>query len=62
MFDRELASRMGVAAVEGLLEEINGVMVGIVNDHITYTKLEEALAAKHPFNENLLRVAQILST
>ncbi|MFM7769779.1 MAG: 6-phosphofructokinase, partial [Bacteroidota bacterium] len=36
-YDRVIASRMGVAAVEGLIQGRKDVMVGLVNDRETYT-------------------------
>jgi 6-phosphofructokinase 1 len=41
-FDRVLASRLGVKAVESLLEGKSGYMVGLLNDKIKLTPLEQA--------------------
>lgn len=60
-FDRVLASRLGVKAVELLLEGKSNVMVGIVNDIITTTDLEKAVKGKHSINKELLRVSDIMS-
>jgi len=60
-YDRVLASRMGVAAVEGLLEGRKDVMIGIVNDRETYTSLADAITQKHLPNRDELRIARILS-
>lgn len=60
-FDRELASRMGVAAVEGLLDGKSSQMVGILNDRVVYTPLAEANGHRKTINEELLRIANILS-
>lgn len=60
-YDRVLASRMGVAAVEGLLEGRSDVMIGIVNDRETYTPLSDAIGQRHLPNRDELRIARILS-
>ena len=59
--DRVLGSRMGVAAVEGLLEGRKDVMIGIINDRETYTSLSEAISQRHLPNRDELRIARILS-
>ncbi len=41
--DRVLASRFGVAAVEGLTKGQSGVMVGQVNKEITFTRFDHAI-------------------
>jgi len=60
-FDRVLASRMGVHAVESLREGNSNVMVGVVNDNMQLTPLEKAIKGKSKINEDLLRVTDILS-
>lgn len=60
-FDRVLASRMGVSAVEGLLNQKNNVMVGIENDKIILSPLEQAVKGQTEVNKNLIRVSEILS-
>jgi 6-phosphofructokinase 1 len=60
-FDRVLASKLGVAAVEGLLNGKTDVMVGIQKGEITYTPFDEFSASVHAIDENDLRIAKILS-
>ncbi|MDX1629828.1 MAG: 6-phosphofructokinase, partial [Fulvivirga sp.] len=60
-FDRVLASRMGVGAVEGLMEGQKDVMVGLVNDQITYTPFVNAINDSKPIEEEAFRVSKILS-
>jgi len=60
--DRVLASRVGFAAVEALLEGKTNVAVGIVNDKIHYVPLKDAIEKKKSVNSNLLKLAEILST
>ena len=60
-YDRVISSRMGVAAVEGLLQGRKDVMIGIVNDRETYTSLEEAITRANLPNRDELRIARILA-
>ena len=60
-FDRVLASRMGVFAVESLLEGNSNNMVGIIDEQMTLTPLEDAIKGKSQINNNLIRVSDILS-
>ncbi len=59
--DRILASRTGVAAVEGLLNDRKSVMAGVVNDKVTYTSFEDTISKQKPINEELIRMVDILS-
>jgi 6-phosphofructokinase 1 len=59
--DRMLASRMGHAAVEGLVEGRADVMAGIVNDEIVYTPFKEAIFSEKTINNQLLKMAGILA-
>jgi 6-phosphofructokinase 1 len=60
-FDRVLASRMGLAAVEALLEGATGKMVGIDNQNMVLRPLSEAWESRTQFDPKLLRLARILS-
>jgi 6-phosphofructokinase 1 len=60
-FDRVIASRMGVAAVEGLNKGYDRHMVGFQNDQIRYCRLEDAILGTHPINEEILRISKIIS-
>lgn len=60
-FDRVLASRMGVHAVESLRKGASNVMVGVVNDQMQLTPLDQAIKGKSEINQDLLRVTDILS-
>ncbi len=61
-FDRVLASRLGVKAVESLLEGKSNYMVGILKDEVTLTPLEQAIKGHYPIDMELLRVSDIMST
>ncbi len=60
-FDRTLATRMGVAAVEALLNGESGVMVGLQGQRVVTVPLEEVLAAQRPLNPFTLRMEEILA-
>ncbi len=61
-FDRVLASRLCVKAVELLLDGQKNVMVGFVQNQVKACSLETALKGKHNINKDLLRISDILST
>lgn len=61
-FDRVLASRLGVAAVESLVEGRTNVIVGRVHGQIVETPFEEAVSKKKDVEEELLRIHKILSS
>jgi len=60
-FDRILASRLGVAAVEGLIAGKKNVMAGLIKNEVVYTSFEDAIIEKDYVDEEVLRVANILS-
>ena len=60
-FDRILASRMGVRAVELLLEGKSARVVGIKDDKIIDMEINEALSKKKEFDKKSYQMAQILS-
>jgi 6-phosphofructokinase 1 len=60
-FDRVLASRLGVKAVEVLLEGKSNYMVGVLKDEITLTPLELAVKGKSQINQELIKVSDIVS-
>ncbi|APY12603.1 6-phosphofructokinase [Seonamhaeicola sp. S2-3] len=61
-FDRVLASRMGVKAVESLLDGETNYMVGLLDNKMELTPLENAIKGKTKINLELLRVSDIMST
>lgn len=60
-FDRVLGSRMGVFAIDALLEGKSNVMVGIQNEKMTLSPLEDAIKGKSKINKNLIRVSDIVT-
>lgn len=60
-FDRVLASKMGVAAVEGLLQGQKDVMVGIRENKIVYNDFNTIMTQHHELDMESLRISKILS-
>ena len=60
-YDRILASRMGYAAIEALLEGQRNVMIGIKNDEIVYVPISRAIKMDKPINKELISVLNVLS-
>lgn len=60
-FDRVLASKMGVASVEGLLNGTRDSMVGFKESKIVYNPYELIANKHHEIDEELLRISKILS-
>jgi len=60
-FDRILASRLGLGALEGLLRGEKNVMAGVVNNQLIYTPFHDTITKKKPVSEDLIRMVEILS-
>lgn len=60
-FDRVLASRLGVGAVDALLNNERGVMIGVSNNKIVSVPFEDAIKGDNEIDLNLIRVADITS-
>lgn len=59
--DRVSASRLGVAAVEALLDDQKSIMVGIMNNQMVHVPFNKAIKNEKDINRDLLRIADILS-
>ena len=59
--DRILASRMGEAAINALIEGQRNVMIGIQNDALVYVPFTKAIRDDKPINRDLLKTIKILS-
>jgi 6-phosphofructokinase 1 len=59
--DRLLASHLGVAAIEALIDGRKDEMVGIINNKLVYTSFKEVASKKKDIDVNLLRISEILS-
>lgn len=60
-FDRVLASKMGVGAVEGLMAGNKDVMVGIRNQKIVFNSFDEVMSKHHEIDSESIRISKILS-
>ena len=60
-YDRILASRMGVAAIEALMDEQRSIMIGIVNDQIVHVPFSKAIKDDKQVNMDKVNALQILS-
>jgi 6-phosphofructokinase 1 len=60
-FDRFLASRLGVAAVDALMDNQRSIMVGFVNHDIVHVPFNKTINASKNLNKILLDVADILT-
>ena len=59
--DRILASRMGIAAVQALLEDQRNIMVGVKNGEIDYVPLSKAIKEKKDIKDDKWAALQVLS-
>jgi 6-phosphofructokinase 1 len=60
--DRLIASRMGYHAVECLIEGRHNLFVGILNNKMHYTPLDEAVKKKQRINDEWMKIVKILAT
>jgi len=60
-YDRVLASRLGVSAVEAILDRATGVMVGVTNNKVSTVGLNKAIKMNNDIDKELLKVAEITS-
>ena len=59
--DRIIASRMGVASIQALMEGQRNVMIGIENDKIVYVPFAKAIKNDKPIDRELVSVLNELS-
>lgn len=59
--DRVLASRLGYAAVNALLQDKTQVMAGIVNGEVVYTPLTQVVKENTPIREDMLEMIRVLA-
>ena len=60
-FDRYLASRMGVEAVDALIDNQRSVMIGYTNHEVVHVPFNKTIKGKRDVGEELIRVNDILS-
>ncbi len=59
--DRILASRLGVSAIDALLEGQRNIMIGIDNDEVVYIPFTKAIKKNKKIEESLVDALRILS-
>ena len=60
-FDRVLGTKMGVKAVESLIDGDSGKMIGIDNGKIILTSLKKAIKGETKIDPELIRVSRIMN-
>ena len=60
--DRILASRLGVAAIESLLEGQRNIMVGLRNNEIVYIPFTKAIKDDKPLDKDVVRAQEIMAS
>lgn len=59
--DRVLASRLGLGAVEGLMNGEKNVMVGVIDHQLVYTPLIDAIEKKKPVSPDLINLVDVIN-
>ncbi|MEQ1797732.1 MAG: 6-phosphofructokinase [Lacibacter sp.] len=60
--DRVIASRLGYAAVDALIEGRHNTMIGIMNNKLHYTPLDKAVKAKQRVSDEWMKIVKILAS
>ncbi|MBL6648230.1 MAG: 6-phosphofructokinase [Flavobacteriaceae bacterium] len=60
-FDRVLGTKMGVAAVESLINGESGYMIGVDNGKIVKTSLKKAIKGETRIDPELIRISRIMN-
>ena len=60
-YDRVLASRLGVGAIDALLNGERDVMIGVVHNKVVSVDFKESLKGSNKIDKDLIRVADITS-
>jgi len=60
-FDRVMASRLGYAAVEAIMDDQKSIMVGIVNNKIAHTPFNQTIKYQKDINRSLLKMSFVLA-
>lgn len=60
--DRVIASRLGYAAVDSLIEGRHNTMIGILNNKLHFTPLDKAVKAKQRVSDEWMKIVKILAS
>jgi 6-phosphofructokinase 1 len=61
-FDRLLGSRLGAGAVTQLASGVDGVLVGLLGQHVRATPLDEVVGGIKPLNPRMVELAGVLAS
>jgi len=60
--DRVNATKMGVAAIDALLDDQKSIMIGLDNEKIVHVPFNKAVKLNHSIDTNLLDIQKLLNT
>lgn len=60
--DRVIASRLGYAAVDALIDGRHNTMIGIMNNKLHFTPLDKAVKAKQRVSDEWMKIVKILAS
>lgn len=60
-YDRYLASRLGAAAVEALVEDQKSIMIGMQNQQVVYVPLHKSVKMHKPIDPEQLELIEVLN-
>lgn len=60
--DRLIASRLGYAAVDALIDGKHNTMIGIMNNKLHFTPLDKAVKAKQRVSDEWMKIVKILAS
>lgn len=60
--DRVNATKMGVAAIDALLDDQKSIMIGLDNEKIVHVPFNKAVKLNHSIDTNLLEIQRLLNT
>ena len=61
-YDRYLASRLGIASVDALLDDQRSIMVGMINRDIVHIPFSQTIKHHKTLDQNLLNVVDVLNS
>lgn len=61
-YDRYLASRLGVAAIDALLDDQRSIMVGMINRQVVHIPFNQTIKHHKSIDQDLLDIVDILNT
>lgn len=59
--DRVAATKMGVAAIDALLDDQKSIMIGLVNDKAVHVPISKAVKMHHSIDQDLIDIQRLLN-